>query len=549
MPDVGVIYYADGLINLYRNNIDLSVPVWNGLCSFQILYNRLSRLNVAGSVLLLPNQLYGVFSSFLGNSKIDVISFDTSEIIEKPYALNQQHWFLENNSGNDTWYGAAFAKVFEKYNWKFAVLVPLTNLLIDANDLAESIDLYFREGFEVSFAEERILGAEWAIFDRDLILGLNKTHPEIMACRGALYWALRKPLYPFKVGAYNCPRIRPSISANLRLNSLRALNCYRSITFENFDSPDFSYGDFIYNLGWEIPYVDYAPIQINIEPSSFCNAKCIGCPNTTLKRTKCFLPLETLEKAIKDISDRDMRIVFSGLGEPLLNKDINNIIRTTSNFCSTLQTSLQIMPDANFPYEALDHIRISIDSDTKNGFERVREGCSWENIENFIEKCSCLKVSYETKFPEIGLDYLRRGVSETDILPFLKKWREVCVPVFKGDFFRWPYDTKPEKISWYQISGQADYCGNSKNTSSVNFEPAKRRPCRNAFELTLLSNGDVTACPFDAEGSCFKLGNIKDNTLMEIWNSSLAKVWRKKHLEKSFDHNSYCNNCHDWYKN
>lgn len=548
MSNVGVIYYADAVINLYRKNVDLSVPVWNGLNSFQILYKRLKRLNIAGSVLLLPKELCEAFSFLASETKNQILPFDVSQVLEKPYGLNQQHWFLENNSGNDTWYGAGFAKVFEKYNWKTAILVPLTNLLIDAKDVEESLNLYFDEGFEICLAEERIPGAEWAILDRDLILGLYRSHPEVMTSRGALFWAIKKPLYPFKVGAYHCPRIRPSISANLRLNSLRALNCYRSVAPANFDSPDFSYGDFINNSGWEKAYTDYAPVQINIEPSSFCNASCIGCPNSVLKRKKCNLPVELVEKIVNEIDDKDQRIVFSGIGEPLLNRELSEMLKLTSGFCTTLQTSLQVMPDDIFPYEAVDHIRISIDSDVKSGFERLRKGCSWQNIEDFIEKASKLKETYDSKFPEIGLDYLRRGASEADILPFMKKWKKLCKPVFKGDFFRWPYDEKPDKISWYQISGQSDYCGSSKNTSTVSFEPFKRRPCKNAFSLTILSDGTVTGCPYDAEGSLFILGNLKENSLMEIWNSSSAKAWRESHLLIKLNKDCYCKNCQDWYK-
>ena len=603
MSDVGVIYYADAVINLYRKNLDLSVPFWKGLNSFQILYKRLSKLNIASSVLLLPEQLCEAFSILAKETNIEIISFDTSKIIEKPYGLNQQHWGLENSSNNDSWYGEAFAKVFEKKNWQAAILIPLTNLLIDANEVADNLNLYLQEGFEVCLAEERIPGAEWAIFNRDLILGLYKSHPEIMTARGALYWAIKKPLYPFRVGSFHCPRIRPSINANLRLNSLRALNCYREAAPDNFDSPDFSYGDFVNNSGWEKAYLDYAPLQINIEPSSFCNASCDGCPNANLKREKCCLSAKLFEKAISDIQDKDMRIVFSGIGEPLLNNELKEMLKMTSDFCTTLQTSLQIMPDEDFPYEYLDHIRISVDADIESGFKRIRKGCSWQNIENFIEKASVLKVTYDTKFPEIGLDFLRRGISEADILPFLKKWKKICKPVFKSDFFTWPYDTKPSKISWYQISGQSEYCGSSKNTSTVSFEPFKRRPCRNAFSLTILSNGRVTGCPFDAEGEKFCLGNLKDNTLMEIWKSSVAREWRLGHLENwiatpaarndeqtsgwiatdccavsplslayaqqlpqssicgassarndgltsgiNFNKDCYCKNCHDWYK-
>ena len=129
----------------------------------------------------------------------------------------------------------------------------------------------------------------------------------------------------------------------------------------------------------------------------------------------------------------------------------------------------------------------------------------------------------------------------------MKKWKKLCKPVFKGDFFRWPYDEKPDKISWYQISGQSAFCGSSENTSTVSFEPFKRRPCKNAFDLTILSDGRVTGCPYDAEGNYFYLGNLKDNSLMEIWNSQIASNWREKHLLIKLNKDCYCKNCHDWY--
>lgn len=548
MPDFGVIYYIDGVKNLYRKDVDLSVPVWNGLNSFQILHNRLSKLKTAGSVLLLPQPMGGSFANFAAEAHTEIIEFDPEKILEKPYGLNQQHWFWEDSSGNDSWYGEGFVKVFEKNpSWKVAILVPLTNLLIDAKDVAESLELYQREGFEICFAEERIPGAEWAIFNSELIRGLYKSNPEVMTTRGALYWAAKKPLYPFKQGAYHCPRIRPAFFVNLRLNSQRAFKCYESAASDDFDSPDFSYGNFIEHSGWEKAFTDYGPLQINIEPSSFCNAHCCGCPNGSLKREKSFLTVEAFEKVFAGIDDKDQRLVFAGIGEPLLNGNFSEMLKMVSDFNITLQTSLQIPFPKDFPFDAVDHVRISIDSDIQDGFERLRPGCSWQNIKDFVKEASLLKESYETKFPEIGLDFLRRGSSEKDILPFMKKWRAVCKPVFKDNFFRWPFSIKPGMISWYQISGEAAYCGLTKNTSTVSFEPFKRRQCRNAIlSISVLSDGTVTGCPFDAEGGLFKLGNLSENTLSEIWHSKVAVAWREKHLKKDFS--GYCSGCHDWYR-
>lgn len=549
MSDVGIIYYADGVKNLYRSPVDLTAPIVGGLSAFQILSKRLSNIHVSGSVLLVPDFSATDFAPLAKSAGTELIRFSLAETIEKPYSLNQQHWAIEDGSGNDSWLGSAFAAVFQQKDWETAILIPLTNMLIDPSDVGESLELHYREGFEVTLVAERIPGAEWAIFDRDLILGLNRSNPEVMTARGALYWAIQKPLYPFKVGTYHSPRIRPRLSVNLRLNSQRALNCFKQVAHDDFATSAFSYGRFLSDSGWEKAYAAYAPLQINVEPSSLCGASCNNCPNALIKRQKGLLSANAFVRAISDIEDKDARIVFSGIGEPLLNPELNFMLEQTSGFCTTLQTSLQKMPDSSFPYKSVDHIRISMDSDTKRGFESLRSGCSCENITGFIDQMAEMKTDYCAVRPEIGLDYLRRGCSEADIMPFMKKWRAVCRPVFKNDFFRWPYDSKPDKISWYQISGEASYCGKIKNTSSVDFEPVKRRPCRNAIlSLTVLSDGTVTGCPFDAEGDCCALGNITENTLLEIWKSEKAEAWRQSHLSLSFSETGYCSVCKDWFR-
>ena len=550
MPNFGIIYYIDGVKNLYRRDVVPTAPLWRGLCAVQILHRRLSGIGAIDFVLLLPESENSELKQLASELGISVTEFDSQNILEKPYGLNQQHWFLEDSSGNDSWYGEAFVKVFEQHpDWKYAVLVPLTNLLIDARDMADSLELYIREGFEACFVEERIPGAEWAIFDSDLVRGLYRSNPEIMSLRGGLYWALRKPLYPFKVGAYHCPRIRPAITANLRLNSLRALNCYGLSAPDNFDSPDFSYEDFLNDSGWEKAFASYSPLQINIEPSSICGASCKSCPNPVLKREKGFLSLQDFSRILEGIEDYDQRLVFSGAGEPLLNKDLPEMLKLASGFNIALHTSLQVPFEEDFPFETLDHIRISIDSISQSSFEQLRKGCSWQNIQNFIEKAYELKKSYDTRFPEIGLDYLRRGCSEKDILPFMKKWKSECDFVFKDNFYRWPLSLKPSKLSWIQISGEAEFCGLVSNTSTVSFEPFKRRLCRNGIlTVTVLSDGTVTGCPFDSEGKYSKLGSLKESDLMTIWKSERASVWRQGNISKIFVPDSYCIHCHDWFR-
>ena len=87
--------------------------------------------------------------------------------------------------------------------------------------------------------------------------------------------------------------------------------------------------------------------------------------------------------------------------------------------------------------------------------------------------------------------------------------------------------------------------GQEKKTSTVNFEPVRRRICKNAvLGLWILSNGDVTVCPWDLEGK-MAIGNVLNNNLKEIWKSEKAKNFRKSHICGTLS--EPCNNCHDWY--
>lgn len=541
------------MTNLYRQPVDLAAPLSGESSALEIQIKRFSQYSCfAGMVLTLPEsdrerslhkiaQLTGIETCF----------YDDSKIIEKPLGLKQQRWNLEDDSGCDDLAGIMLAEVAEKHKWSELVLVALENLLVDPAAVEESLKLYFQEGFEICFSAERQTGANWIVLSAEVLRALCKNHEDLMQARGGLAWALRKPLYPFNLGYYHCPRIRPKIFGDLRLNSKRnQLVFNKTFNLSKFES-GFSYGEWLNDSGWEKTYTDFQPLQLHIEPSAVCQARCHGCPHNSLQRKQGLMTLQTFKNITSGLSAiEETRIVFSGLGEPLLNPALSEMIRLVEKSSTMLVTSLQRLPADDFYFAGLDQLRISVDALEAKGFEENRPGCNWKNIETFIAEAGARKIDAPDSFPELGVSLVRHEQTESAVLPFLRYWKKVVMPIYSDLFFKWPFDLPADKMQWFQVLGENTFLGQIEKSGTIDFTPVKRRPCRHALlTATVFWDGSVSLCPFDTEGKMV-VGNINDDSLINIWRSENARAFRAAHLSRDFAAASeFCAGCRDWYHN
>ena len=60
--------------------------------------------------------------------------------------------------------------------------------------------------------------------------------------------------------------------------------------------------------------------------------------------------------------------------------------------------------------------------------------------------------------------------------------------------------------------------------------------------MVVLQDGQVTSCSHDYNGS-INLGNVKDNNILEIWNSKKYKKMRSDFKKLKYDDYSVCNKC------
>ncbi len=542
-----------GLQNLYRSPTDYDTEVCDGQNLVEILWQRFSQAQVISEIsLVLPSNMAGsLIAESAKRLGLPIFLFDEKKVEEKPLALRQQRWNLEDDSGCEEWVGAALLEPITQFKWSEVILLPLENLLVEPESVRQSLQLFDQESFEVCFSADRQTGANWTIFSSEVLRAMMLNHEDLMWARGGLAWAVRKPLYPFKLGFFHCPRTRPTFSCDLRFNSLRNRSVFAQSDNKDFDKKSFNYADWLSGSGWEKYYTDFAPANVIIEPSAVCRAACSCCPHPGLQRRQGMMTSETFRLLLAGLEHREeFRFIFSGFGEPLLNPALPGMIELVADCSTMLITSLQQLPAADFPLSAVDQLRISVDALEETSFSQLRKGCNWKNVEKFIADIAAGKIEGKDILPEIGVTMLRSRHNEGLVFQFLQYWKKVARPVFNEWFFKWPFDRPDDKMQWYQILGENTFLGAVEKTTSIDYVPVKRRPCRHALlTATILWDGSVTLCPYDVEGKMV-VGNVKTQSFIDIWRSERSQAFRAAHLNLDFAGASeFCGVCRDWYHN
>ncbi len=547
---VGLVIWGDGYRPRWRPALDLTAPLGMAGPPLAIFKGRFAGIpGIEGPVVLVPDrpEEAGLLEQALGLG-LEVETYPWAEVQPLPWWMCPERWGMEDDAGLGSWAGGPLAELTRRRKWKQLIIVPLTNLLVDRAGIEASLALHRREGFNVTLSFDRVLGANWSVFEAELLQGLQASHPDLMATAGGLTWILRKPLYTFPIGEFHAPRDRPRLPADLRLVSRRTWTTLERSQGSDFARREFDYVTWLHRSGWETHWCDQGPRRVVIEPTNRCDARCVGCPQPVMQRPRGDMPAPAFWQYVDGLGpDFDGRFVLSGMGEPLANPGVAEMVEALRGRPTLLCTSLSVSPPDSFPWTALTQVRLSVDAVERQGFEAVRPGCDWVAMEKFIAWASERKVAAPDEFPDLGFSFVKHQRNGGAARAFLQYWQKVGTPVFKEHFFRWPLTNPPDRAQWAQILGFSDYLGQIPWLGETRFCPVKRRPCLHALQgLHVLWDGTVTACPFDYEGK-WPLGTLREQTAAEVWAGERAREFRRRHLALDFPEEWPCGPCQDWY--
>ena len=279
------------------------------------------------------------------------------------------------------------------------------------------------------------------------------------------------------------------------------------------------------------------PLVLAIEVSSKCNLRCKMCfqSSDTFKKSNqnnAVMPMDIYNKIMNELDENNLySIVFASRGEPLLNPNIDKMIKIAKakNVLDIKLNTNAVLLNENLARKllqsGLDLIVFSVDSIIPEHYKVIRGvdlNIVLKNINNF------LKIKKD-EFPNSKL--------------------KTRVSMVITNEYNENLDDEVVKAKEYWLSKVDELAIKSENDfihiyDNQEHQKEQLNVCNLLWErLYVWSNGDVNPCDID-HLSTLKLGNLNEgDTIKEIWNSKRMNDLRKEHLNNRNNMNCVCKNC------
>lgn len=263
------------------------------------------------------------------------------------------------------------------------------------------------------------------------------------------------------------------------------------------------------------------PQQIWIEPTNYCNLRCIHCIQPQMTRPRGFMDFSLFRKVVDEAANHNIHINLCGQGEPLIHPKFCEMVkyacqRAYSVRVVTNATLLDMKRAKEILKAEPSWITFSFEGVTKEIYERIRRGANyektWRNIVNFIDMRD--KMGKKTK---IEISIIREPLTERKIQDFINKLLKLSV----------------DSIA---VNSLANWFGESDLVQAENIElnPRVREVCRTPWiQLEIHWDGKVVSCMLDYNNR-WVIGNAKRDTLMEIWNGDGMMRFRKALRDRNY---------------
>lgn len=312
--------------------------------------------------------------------------------------------------------------------------------------------------------------------------------------------------------------------------------------------------------------VDALPPCVFIEVTNRCNLHCAACPHTLLQSE----PLATLTlpqfRAIVDQFPTIERAVLHGIGEPLLNPDLSQMVHILKELgaivlFNTNATLLTPEWAAALIESGLDELRCSVDGVSPETYARVRGAPLLPRVIENLRQMTTLQRRLGVEWPRISLWITAMRENLAEIPDLVRLAADVGVPevyVHRLVYFLdgdgretglmdplqavfGAYDQREDAVLT-EAEALADELGvtlgasggtdprNSLASANRQKRPwsACSRPWTTAY---ITANGNALPCcisPFaTTDYQSLIMGNVFERSFLVIWNDAPYRGWRE----------------------
>jgi radical SAM protein with 4Fe4S-binding SPASM domain len=275
------------------------------------------------------------------------------------------------------------------------------------------------------------------------------------------------------------------------------------------------------------------PVDIVVETISYCNLRCIMCPQPTLKRQRGEMTFDIFKKIADEIAKESpsSRLWLALMGESLMLGDkivamiayakkqgVQKVILNTNARYLDAQMSDKLISSG------LDEIIVGLDAFTSATYDKIRVGGDFQETVKNIEHLLSTKKEKNLSRPSVILQFIVMDENEHEVEQFKHYW------LAKGATVK----IRP-KLGW----------GTGVEAKNLNLPDSERDfPCPWLNRTVSIHwSGKLAQCDADFEGN-YSPGNVTTQSIKEIWEGELAGR-RERHWRGDFTHD-LCSKCKDW---
>ena len=310
--------------------------------------------------------------------------------------------------------------------------------------------------------------------------------------------------------------------------------------FLNIIRAEFSYALSLFG----IVRVKHLPAFVSVEPTNFCQLHCPQCPvGIGENKHKDLLTLPQFERILSEVRNSVHTMQFYFQGEPLLNKDLPEMIHAASQagiytIVSTNALSLTPLFAEKLMDSGLNRIIVSIDGMSEESYGAYRVGGS---LHKALEGLMYLRQAKDKLASRtiIELQVLRLRSNEQEWSAMKRQYKVIGADILSmksAQFYNFengnPLMPSNERYSRYKKGKDGKY----------HFKRTPSRSCHRLWTGCVITvKGEVLPCCYD-KASQFSFGNIFTDSIEDIYHSEKANRFRRTILQKR-SRPFICSNC------
>ena len=305
------------------------------------------------------------------------------------------------------------------------------------------------------------------------------------------------------------------------------------------------------------------PVYVEISPVGACNHRCTFCAVDYIGYQNVRWETELLKTRLSEMAKLGIKsVMFAGEGEPLLHKNLDEIIEHCSDvgIDSSITTNFVMLNEKNVHkiFKNASWVKISINAGTRESYSLIHR-TKPEDFDKVIENMKlAVKTKKENNFTcTLGAQMLLLPENKDEAITLAKVCKEigldyVVIKPYSQHLFSQTktyenIDYKPMLELEHELEALNDENFNvvfRSNTMKKLDSEHSYKKCYSTpyFWAHMMADGALYGCSAYLSQEKFCYGNLKENTFQEVWESE-KRLQSIKYVKDELDISHCRTNC------